>query len=575
MKDTVVGIDLGTTNSLIGWMSEEGRHLALDPRSSPLLPSVVALDQGRVVVGRAARNLRLLDPDSTIARCKRLMGSDVRLRLGERLVTPTEVSAFILAELLDRAESELGQRPTRAIITVPAFFNDKQRQATRDAGEIAGLQVERLVNEPTAAALNYATGGEERVLVYDFGGGTFDVSILERDADFLEVRSSHGDVELGGADLDAALVEHVLNMLGDKRSLVQHDRRAMARLMESLERAKIALSSAESVQLVEPFLAGDGRQVVNVDLELTRANFERLAEPFVTRTLACIDRALTDAGTQAAALDRVVLVGGSSRIPYVAERVSAHLGMPTQLDEEADVAVAFGAVRLAARAQGLPVDDVLVDVTPHTLAAAVDDGTGRLIAASLIRRNTVVPCERTDTYYTTHDNQEGVEVPIVQGEQHWAVDNSELGTLLIEQLPPSPAQSAVKVTFRLDLSGVLNASALHVTSGLETAVRIADSPTRLTRPQRRVAQRQVEALRASSDVQDTQRNQADPAEATLARALLERARTVLQTRESNAEPPAIARVEAAIQQVQEALSRAPEQLAEASDALSDALLDLI
>jgi molecular chaperone DnaK len=267
MTDTVVGIDLGTTNSLVGWMSEQGRQLALDQRGSPLLPSVVGVAAAGVVVGRAARNQLLLEPQSTVARCKRLMGTDTRLSLGDRRVTPTEISAFILAELLDRAQSALGVRPERAIITVPAFFNDTQRQATRDAGEIAGLRVERLVNEPTAAALNYETGGEERVLVYDFGGGTFDVSILERDGDFLEVRASHGDVELGGADLDAALVAYVLSTLGDEGKLVKSDPRAMTRLTEALERAKIALSRSHSVQLSEPFLASNGNRAVNLDLE--------------------------------------------------------------------------------------------------------------------------------------------------------------------------------------------------------------------------------------------------------------------------------------------------------------------
>jgi molecular chaperone DnaK len=553
-------------------MSEQGRQLAVDQRGSPLLPSVVGVGATGVVVGRAARNQLLLEPHSTVARCKRLMGTDTRLDLGDRRVTPTEVSAFILAELLDRAQGALGVRPERAIITVPAFFDDKQRQATRDAGEIAGLRVERLVNEPTAAALNYETGGEERVLVYDFGGGTFDVSILERDADFLEVRSSHGDVELGGADLDAALVAHVLSTLGDERRLVQNDPRAMTRLTESLERAKIALSKSSSVQLSEPFLTSDGTRVVNLDLELSRATLERLAEPLVTRTLQCIDRALADAATPPESLDRIILVGGSSRMPYVAQRVSAHLGMPTQVDDEADVAVVFGAVRLAARAQGLPNNDVLVDVTPHTLAVGADDGMGRLIAAPLIQRNAVVPCEHTDTFFTNYDNQEVVEIPIVQGEHALAADNSELGVMLIEQLPTGPAGSPIKVSFRLDLSGVLNASALHVASGLQTAVRIADSPMRLTRQQRRAAQSHLEKLRAE---RTTATEGADPAEATLARALLERAETVLHAHDTKATPSAVARVTAAISGVQAALDDDPSQLAQASDALSDALLDLI
>ncbi len=573
MKETIVGIDLGTTNSLIGWMTEDGHRLVEDQRKSPLVPSVVAVVDDRVVVGRAARNQLLLDPGRTIARCKRLMGTDARLSLGDRVVTPTEVSAFILSELLDRAEAELGQRPTRAVITVPAFFKDSQRQATKDAGEIAGLTVERLVNEPTAAALNYATGEESRVLVYDFGGGTFDVSVLDREEGFLEVRSSHGDTELGGSDIDAALVDHVLSSLGERRALVERDPRAMSRLRDSLERAKIALSTASVVQLAEPFLAADGGgDVVNLDRELERTELERLLQPFVARTLACIDRALSDAGVEPSRLDRVILVGGSSKIPYVARRVSEHLNLPAQVDDDADLAVALGAQRLAGRTQGLAIDEVLVDVTPHTLSAGVLEGArDDVVAASIIDRNTVVPCEHKQTYYTLYDGQDAVVVPVLQGERHLAQDNTELGEIVVEGLPEGPAGSPIEVTFRLDLSGVLHAAATHVPSGLETRIRIADSPTRLTRKQRKSARTNLEALRrASPTLQQTSTS----AEATLARALLERAGAVLESKRATCTPEALANIESAIAGVERALESDGEHLDEAADALSDALLDL-
>jgi molecular chaperone DnaK len=572
MSETIVGIDLGTTNSLIGWMADDGPRLVEDQRGSPLVPSVVALMDGRVVVGRAARNQLLLEPGNTIARCKRLMGTDARLALGDRTVTPTEVSAFILSELLDRAEAVLGTRPSRAVITVPAFFKDTQRQATKDAGEIAGLAVERLVNEPTAAALNHETGGESRVLVYDFGGGTFDVSVLDRDEGFLEVRSSHGDTELGGSDIDAALVEHVLTSLGRRRALVELDPRAMSRLADSLERAKIALSSAHTVQLAEPFLAGNGADIVNLDRELERADVERLLEPFVDRTLECIDRALSDAGVDPSSLDRVILVGGSSKIPYVARRVSEHLNMPAQVDGEADLAVALGVQRLAGRAQGLAIDDVLVDVTPHTLSAGVLDGArADLVAAGIIERNTVVPCERKETYYTHSDDQRAVRVPVLQGERRLAGDNTELGELVVEDLPDGPAGSPIDVTFRLDLSGVLHATAIHVPSGLEAQIRIADSPTRLTNKQRKSARTSLEALRQGRPAPEQARSSA---EATLARALLERARTVLGKKRNECAPKALAAVEAAIQGVEYALEHEQTDVGQRAEALSDALLDL-
>lgn len=572
MNETIVGIDLGTTNSLIGWMTEDGQRLVEDQRSSPLVPSVVALMDGRVVVGRAARNQLLLEPGSTIARCKRLMGTNARLTLGDRSVTPTEVSAFILSELLDRAEAVLGKRPARAVITVPAFFKDTQRQATKDAGEIAGLVVERLVNEPTAAALNYTTGGESRVLVYDFGGGTFDVSVLDRDEGFLEVRSSHGDTELGGSDIDAVLVEYVLASFDQKRALVERDPRAISRLRDSLERAKIALSSAHTVQLTEPFLAGDGSDVVNLDRQLERTELERLLEPFVDRTLKCIDRALSDAGVDPSSLDRVILVGGSSKIPYVARCVSEHLNMPAQVDDEADLAVALGVQRLAGRAQGLAIDDVLVDVTPHTLSAGVlGEARDDVVASSIIERNTVVPCERKETYYTLYDDQRAVRVPVLQGERRLADDNTELAELVVEDLPDGPAHSPVEITFRLDLSGVLHATATHVPSGLETRIRIADSPTRLTKKQRNSARTNLEALRQKTPALE---QAASFAEATLARALLERARTVLDAKKTESAPGTLAAVEAAIQDVEQALEREQADLGEKTDTLSDALLDL-
>lgn len=578
MDDAVVAIDLGTTNSLVGRMHADGPQLFADARGSVLLPSVVGVADGRVLVGRGARNQLLLQPQATVARSKRWMGTDKRHRLGERQVSSTEVAAFILAELLNRAEAQLGHRPRRAVITVPAFFKDAQRQATQDAGEIAGLQVERLVNEPTAAALNYETGQESRVLIYDFGGGTFDVSVLERDQGFLEVHASHGDTELGGSDIDAALVEHVLQRLGPQRASVEADPRALTRLTESVERAKIALSERVSVQLVEPFLTGDGTKVVNLDLELTRAQLERVIEPFVERTLRCIDQALSYASLESVALDRVVLVGGTSKIPYVQARVAEHLDLPAQVESDADLAVALGALRLAGRIEGLSVDDVLVDVTPHTLAVGVvDDSEEGLMASAVIERNSVLPCVNRKTYYTLMANQPAVEIPIVQGEHRLVDDNTELGTVLVEDLPPGPANSPVDVEFRLDLSGVLHVSAVHVPSGKESRIRIADSPHRLSKQERKAARARFKTLEAGRDeALEPALDTADDPELALARALLERATTVLESKAGSAQPDALERVRRAHAALGAALTAGatPDEIVEPSDALSDALLDL-
>jgi len=295
-SERVVGIDLGTTNSLVGAVSHAQAKLFTDEAGDDMLPSVVGGGpEGGVLIGRSARNRRLLDPRGTVVSVKRSMGQAVRLHVGQRELSPQQVSALILGALLDRAEAALEARPTRAVITVPALFDDSQRQATRDAGEIAGLSVERLVNEPTAAALSYQSGQEQTVLVYDFGGGTFDVSVLEQDEGLLEVATSRGDTALGGGDIDAALLSWALEQLRGERATVTADLAAMTRLSDAVERAKVALSTRSEVRLYEPFLTGEGARAVHLDIAVRRSDLERIAEPFVARTLRCIDSALRDA----------------------------------------------------------------------------------------------------------------------------------------------------------------------------------------------------------------------------------------------------------------------------------------
>lgn len=578
MSDIVVGIDLGTTNSLIGLVADGKVLLLSDDGREELLPSVVGLDElGKVVVGRAARNRRLLDPEGTVVSVKRAMGKDITVRLGSKNLSPSQVSALILSALLDRAEKRLGVRPTRAVITVPAWFDDRQREATRTAGELAGVKVERLVNEPTAAAMTYQTGSEECVLVYDLGGGTFDVSILDRDAGFLEVRASRGDTELGGDDIDKALANLVLERLGERRAIVERDPRAMTRLTEAVERAKIALSERTEVKLFDPFLAGVGEHAVHLDLTLTREDIEKVAEPFVTKTLACIDGALSDAKVAPSGLHRVLLVGGSSKMPIVARMVSSHLGRPAILDANADRAVAMGAAMLAGRASGADVDEVLVDITPHTLAAGVVDSTCEstdvedLASAPLIRRDTVVPVERTRTFFTMMEHQRVVHVPITQGEKGYVEENTWLGEVTVGPLPPSPAGSPVEVTFKLDLSGVLHVSAKHVPSGTSATVTFADSPYRLTEQKRKAAREQIEQLRSGDGAQGVAERAAD-ADLKLARALLSRAEKALAANPSAQE--AAARVSTAMAALKAAADSADPAVADLADALSDALFDL-
>jgi molecular chaperone DnaK len=569
VSDIIVGIDLGTTNSLVGAVVDGKVRLFADDNKDELLPSVVGINEkGRVIVGRSARNRRLLDPEGTVGSVKRKMGQDVRVRLGKKQYSPAQVSAMILSALLDRAQERLGERPTRAVITVPAWFDDRQREATRTAGELAGLTVERLVNEPTAAAMTYQSGGEECVLVYDLGGGTFDVSILDRDEGFLEVRSSRGDTQLGGDDVDRALVELVLGRLGDQRRAIDGDPRALARLTEAVERAKIALSDREEVKLFDPFLAGTGDAAVHLDMPVTRSDVDEVARPFVERTLKCIDDALRDAKVEPSSLQRVLLVGGSSKMPIVAGMVSKHLGMPVLVDANADRAVALGASMLAGRAAGAEIDEILVDITPHTLAAGVVDldDEEALLSSPVIERDTVVPVERTRTYYTVVENQPAVRVPVTQGEEEYVDDNTYLGEVWVEDLPPAPARSPVEVTFQLDLSGVLHVSAKHVPSGKSANVTFRDSPYRLTDQQRREARAEVAMLQSSSGDELTK------GERELAQALVVRAAKALEQAGEGDERKRVQETKAALEG---ALEAGDTRVRELGDMLSDALFDLM
>jgi molecular chaperone DnaK len=583
MQPVVVGIDLGTTNSLVGTIVDGKPTLFGDGTAGDLMPSVVGVDDaGAVLVGRSARNRRILDPEGTAVSVKRRMGRDERVRVGARELSPPQVSALILGALLDRAQKALGSRPERAIITVPAWFNDAQRDATRNAGEIAGLQVERLVNEPTAAALTYQTGAEECVLVYDLGGGTFDVSILDRDEGFLEVKASRGDTQLGGDDIDRALCGLVLKRMGRDSEAVEKDARAMTRLVEAVERAKIALSDRQEVRLFDPFLAGEGASAVHLDLPLAREDVESVTRPLLERTLRCMDEALRDAHVKAASLSRVLLVGGASKMPIVARMVSQHLAMPALVDTQADRAVALGAATLAGRAAGAQVDEVLVDITPHTLAVGVVDPSQweegppederDLAAAAVIGRDTVVPVERSRTFRTVVENQAAVEFPVVQGEAPIVGENTWLGHVRVEDLPPSPAGSPVEVTFKLDLSGVLHASARHMPSGRAATVTIADSPYRLTAQKRNAARQEVEALRAQAPEAVAQ-GQASESEISLARSMLARADRAMAA-SPNTEPSVRERVQQSMRTLSVAIDARAETVPALIDTLSDALLDM-
>ncbi|MEM6789869.1 MAG: Hsp70 family protein [Myxococcota bacterium] len=568
-----VGIDLGTTNSVVGAYIDGAVQLFADDQDRILLPSAVALSlSGSVVVGQTARNRRLLDPSRTVMSVKREMGRTEEVRLGEQSLSPPQISALILSALVDRAERTLGARPTQAIITVPAYFDDAQRQATRDAGAFAGLEVLRLVNEPTAAATTYQSGAEETVLVFDLGGGTFDVSVLEREEELLEVLSSHGDTRLGGDDIDRAFYRWVIERLGRDGDVIERRPLASARLHQAVERAKHALSQKEEVRLVEPLIVEDGDVLIDVDLRVTRNELEELARPVVRKALGKVNEALRDARVRATDLDRVLLVGGATRMPLVEAMVAEHLDLPVSRDLDPDLAVAQGAAIIAARAMGTEVHTVLVDITPHTLVAGSlnpDDPFDAMVAAPIIRRGSVVPVERTESFITAYENQSGVDLPVGQGEEPLFDDVTYIGEVRLEGLPPSPAGSLVEVTYRLDLSGVLHVSAVHAASGLSAETRITKSPFRLTARQRKTARAELETLLAAHAPETTP-------DRSLALAMLKRAERALER--APAESGARAAVEAA-RATLKGLVAAPEateaQLEAALDKLSDALLDLM
>ena len=431
--ETIIGIDLGTTNSEVA-IIRDGRPVVLpDEEGDPILPSVVGLDpQGRLLVGRAARNQFVLAPERTIRSIKRRMGEEVTVTLGDQKYTPQEISAIILRTLKQRAEKALGTAVTKAVITVPAFFNDGQRAATREAGELAGLEVVRIINEPTAAVLTYDPHPPEmeRLLVYDLGGGTFDVSIAQVESGVVEILSSHGDTHLGGDDFDQRLLDFVCD-----RFLSQHgiDLRealvARSRVLRAVEEAKKMLSFEAIAQIEEEFIAEKNGVPLHLIVEIDREDYEGLIEPLLAKTLTCLDQSLSDANLQANQIDKVVLVGGATRTPLVHRLLQDRLGRPVHSEIEPDLAVAMGAAVQGGLIAGVEVGAILVDITPHTLGI---EALGELNGipsvhtfSPIIERNTPLPASRTEIYGTVSDEQKcGADPRLPGGERRHAVQHA-------------------------------------------------------------------------------------------------------------------------------------------------------
>jgi molecular chaperone DnaK (HSP70) len=502
MTDEILGIDLGTTNSEIAIYRDGHPEVLRDEQGRIILPSVVGLtENGELLVGEQARNQFLLYPERTVRSIKRRMGSDAKVRLGEREYTPQEISAIILSRLKEIAQAQLGRTIRKAVITVPAYFSDTQRQATREAGEIAGLEVARIINEPTAAALVYEATQHQgkRILVYDLGGGTFDVSVVRIEQGVLEVISSHGNNHLGGDDFDHKIVEHVLEHLKLKHGVDVADwPQAMARILRSAEDAKKQLSDHPYARIAEEYLAEHGGHPVNLDLELSREQYEDMIAPFIEETLGAIHIALESAGLTSSQVDEILLVGGATRTPLIRRRLVEVFGSQPRGEVDPDLCVAMGAAIQGAAMTGTEVSAVLVDVTPYTFGtSALGELNGELYPyhyVPIIPKNTPIPARMSEAFFTVVDEQTDVDVRIYQGENSDALENIKIGEFRVSGLSREPAGNPVILDLALDRNGILQVSAREKKTGLERRITIDNATSRYDREQLDEARQRIGAL---------------------------------------------------------------------------------